>query len=654
MIESIAYYSVKIFGGLIRLLPINVGLWIGRQLGRMAYYIDVKHKYLVYVNLKIAFANTKTPKEIKQIARQVFMNFGQNIIELLRLPLLSHEKYDEYIHMEGKDNIIESLKAKKGVILLAMHYGSWELGSLASAMMGHPYKVIVKSQKRFSRLDQLLNTYRECNGTVTLTRGIGTRDFVRSLHNNEIVAMVVDQGGKEGMLVPFFDRQASMSIGAIRIALKYDTPICFVAIQRQKGPYHRVYIHKALDIQKTGDMEEDIKVNLMKVTTIMEEYIRKKPSEYMWFYKIWKYSKDAMIAILDDGRTGHLRQSQTIAKLLKDNLAHKGMNPRTKILQVRYRNPILPLFISVVSLLARDFFVQGRVGFLRHFLTQDSFHELMSVKADFILSCGSRSAGINYLLSCDQQAKSVAILKPGILSLKYFDLIFLPYHDRERIRKKDAPVVFTKGAPNLIEHGYLEKNKESLLNRYSHLKSLKGYKLGLLLGGDTKEYKFDDKRIRMVVHQIAQVAEALNAEILVTTSRRTPANIDNLLMRELKKHPRCALLIIANRNNIPEAVGGILALSDIVVVSGDSISMISEAASSGKKTIVFAPKARLSSIKDLSKHAKFMDSLNEQGHILTSDFSRLQKAIFDVAKNKITLKPLDDRDIINEALKKII
>ena len=75
-----------------------------------------------------------------------------------------------------------------------------------SSILGHPYKVIVKSQQRFSKLDELLNSYRECGGSSVVTRGRGTREIIESLGKNDIVGMVVDQGGKDGTLVKFFSR----------------------------------------------------------------------------------------------------------------------------------------------------------------------------------------------------------------------------------------------------------------------------------------------------------------------------------------------------------------------------------------------------------------------------------------------------------------
>ena len=202
--EIFYYLILRTFGFLVRLLPVNAALALGRLMGMIVYYFDIRHKRIVSSNLKVAFAKSKGPNEIKQVTKQFFQNYGQNLIEFFRLPLMNREKFAQLIRVEGKEHVTAALQKKKGVILLAMHFGSWELASLSCAMMEQPYKVIVNPQKRYSKLDDLLNSYRSCNGNIVLSRGLGTREMIKSLQNNEIIGLVVDQGGRDGVLVPFF------------------------------------------------------------------------------------------------------------------------------------------------------------------------------------------------------------------------------------------------------------------------------------------------------------------------------------------------------------------------------------------------------------------------------------------------------------------
>lgn len=544
--------------------------------------------------------------------------------------------------------MFKALEQGRGVILLAMHFGSWELASLACAMMGRPYKVVVKPQRN-SRLDDLLNSYRECGGSVVIERGLGTREFVKSLKENNIVAMVVDQGGREGMRVPFFNRQASMSVGAIRMGLKFQTPLCFATITRIQGPYHRLVIQPPLALDHTGNSEKDILTNLTKATQIMEKDIREFPWEYMWFYKIWKYSMEGVTVILNDGRMGHLRQSQAIARQLDTVLSERGISQKTHIVEIKLKNRFSSLLLAWLSLFIRA--LRGRMWILQGFLTPESYESLMSVKADTVISCGSSLAPINYLMAKEQQAKGIVILRPGLLNTNLFDLAVLPQHDiSSRIKNN---VVVTKGAPNLITPDYLDQQSDALTRRFSHLKIRDKMVLGFLIGGDTRHSPLSEKFMKVVIHQIQEVLIALDADILISTSRRTPEKIVNLVQREFKKHPACRLLILANSNNVPEAVGGILGLSDLVVVSGDSISMVSEAAASGKKTVVFPIRSGLTLEEQAHKQQRFIQKLHEQGYILCSDPKDIKQGIYALAKNKIQTRPLDDNSVILEGLRKI-
>lgn len=200
----------------------------------------------------------------------------------------------------------------------------------------------------------------------------------------------------------------------------------------------------------------------------------------------------------------------------------------------------------------------------------------------------------------------------------------------------------TKAALNLITPAYLRQQEQQLLNRYSHLKSNVRTKIGVLLGGDAKGVTFTEAQAALLVRQLKEAAAHYNADILITTSRRTAAAVDALIAKAFKGFDHCALCIIANENNIPEAVGGILALSDIVIVSGESISMVSEAAASGKRTIVYAPQGDYGGDDGL-KYTRFVQRLSGEGYVLACGIKDLGGAIMTMMSRKVTLKVLNDR-----------
>ena len=238
------------------------------------------------------------------------------------------------------------------------------------------------------------------------------------------------------------------------------------------------------------------------------------------------------------------------------------------------------------------------------------------------------------------------------MSQERFDVVVSPQHDKPGIIRR-ARLITPKVSPNLINAAYLKEQAEGLVKHYSHLKGNVRTKFGILLGGDTKGVKFDEAQIHELIVQIKETALHYNADILLTTSRRTPEAIEQIIVKELKNFERCSLCIIANQRNIPEAVGGILGLSDLVIVSGESISMVSEALSSGKRTIVFSPHGQYRD-KPRDKYEAFVLKLNDQGYLMVTSVYDMKAKITQLLNRKITLKTLDDHGIIQSGLEMIV
>jgi lauroyl/myristoyl acyltransferase len=554
--------------------------------------------------------------------------------------------------LQDKENIDRASALGKGVILLAIHSGSWELASVVGGVTKERYHVVANDQSQLPQLDKMLNEYRTIAGAHVITAGVATKEIIRAMRDNEVVSLVLDQGGKTGLAVPFFGKTASMSTGAMRLALKYGCAVCPVWIQRCGNGRHVLKISPAIDLTVTGDMEKDLNVNITKAANHFERLLREHPAEYMWFYKVFKYSSQKRIVIVDDGRTGHLRQSQALARNLSEILKKKGKSIEENIVSLEWRGSWAVSLFSFYVFLAQYLSFLKREDCLKFFLTGPSFKDVMKYKADYVVSCGSQGAGVNFILSQNHLAKSISILTPGLLSQERFDVVVLPQHDKPKTMRR-ARLISPKVSPNLINTVYLKEQSEGLMKRYSHLKGNVRIKFGVLIGGNTQGVKFDGAQIGELMSQIKEAALHYNADILLTTSRRTPGEIEQIILKGLKNFERCSLCIIANQRNIPEAVGGILGLSDLVIVSGESISMVSEALSSGKCTIVFSPHGRYGD-RPRDKYEDFVLKLNEQGYLMVTSADDMKAKITQLLSRKITLKTLDDQSIIQSGLEAII
>ena len=644
--EYIVYILARTASFIISRLPLSFALWIGEIIGLCMYHLHPKRKRIAYANLKAAFSKEKTPHELKNILKSTYRNYGQTIIETLRIPRVDYKYLEKFVSIEHQERVAQAKARGKGVIFLTSHFGSWEILSLKSAQIGHPIHVLARPQ-RHQRLNDLLNKYREKLGCKVINRGMSARAIIKALKENKIIGILADQDvGKAGFYIDLFGRPASHAIGAARLARDTGAVILPAFIVREKGPVHTVKLDDIIEVPKTHDKDRDVENALKVHARVLESYVTQYTDQWMWVYTRWKSTPLRKIVILNDGRAGHLNQSLAVLETIKKCRRDAGFtdeNTHVKIIDVKYKNrsgrailTFLALFVSHRR--------QGSMQHLKFALREDSYKELMKSYADIIISCGSSSVPVNIYLKRENNAKNVVIMKPGILGLRNFNIVIMPKHDRPRERQN---VIITEGSPNLINR---ESMKDGLDRIRGRIKQDKKKRLGLLLGGNNPEYELTASLANKLIDGIEKSLKEFDMELLVTTSRRTPKEVEELLKKRIGINPRCKLLIIANEDNIQNAVGGILELSDAVLVSGESVSMVSEAASSGKNTISFD----LIKKKGSTKHDRALKELNKENYILRTTVDNIYETIAGLLLRKNPLRKLNDAEKMYKKLYRII
>lgn len=645
IVDYLGFLIVKFFGPIIRIMPLNWSLFLGRRIGDLIYTFDIRHRNLAFANLKIALGREREPEELLKIVKSFYRKYGQNMIDIFLMPLADKNFIKKYMEVEGKENIDEAFRRGKGVILLAVHAGSWELSNSVCAGIGFPFNFFIRQQK-WPRLNKLLNSYRRERGCKIIEKELQIRSLIECLKKNEAIGMTIDQGGKLGEVVEFFGKEASMPTGAIRLALKYGSTIISAYYLRTQNFYNKVIIAAPFEIKKTGQLDQDVEYNLKNILKSYEDLIRRYPDEYLWTYKIWKYSGQRNILILGDGKTGHLRQSEALAEVIKEDLENRGKKVRINLVEAKFKNKFSQLVFSLNSIFAAKGINKGKLKLLKSCLRDDAYDQLKGISPEIIISAGSSLSALNYILSGINLAKSVVIMRPpAYLSIKRFDLIVAPLHDAVR---KTKNVIQTQGALNLVTDQYLKRETEALLKVAGLSSVLKDQtNIGLLLGGNSKDFKLDKETIKNIIAQLKKFADESKPNLLVSTSRRTPVEVEVLLKNNFSGYELCKLLIIANEKNYLEVVGGILGLSKIVIISPESISMISEAASSGRSVIVF-------DVKVSPKHRKFLNYLSKNKYIYLVKPNEILSCLNKINTSSIQMKVLNDRELVKHNLNKII
>jgi mitochondrial fission protein ELM1 len=213
-------------------------------------------------------------------------------------------------------------------------------------------------------------------------------------------------------------------------------------------------------------------------------------------------------------------------------------------------------------------------------LSRDSRNELAPPWPDIVLGAGRRVASVARTIKrlSGGHTFAVQIMDPGRFARRDLDLIAVPHHDRA---PPGPNVFFIAGAPHRIRPDTLAQAAEAWRSRLAHLpKPL----IAVLIGGGAKGRALEGAAMEDLAARLEAFARRAGGSLLITSSRRTePAALTTLLARvSVPRHVHRW----GDAGENPYL--GFLALADAVVVTGDSMSMCSEACASGAPVYIFA------------------------------------------------------------------
>jgi len=278
----------KFLSFFIYLLPLRLGLKIGRYLGKFFFYILKKQRNTALANLDIAFGRTRSLKEKAIIVRGLFENLGKNFVEVISLSKFSRRNIDRYITCRNLEVIQRLIRQGKGGIILSAHLGNWELLAHYFAIKGYSVNVIAR-RIRMELLEKFLHRIRSRHGVNVLYRDASTKDVIALLKRNEFVGVMPDQDMESvsGVFVDFFGRPAYTPNGPAILNRLTGTPIipCFII---RKGFGHEILIEEPIEISASQDRDRNILKNTQRYTKVIENYIKNFPTQWVWFHERWK------------------------------------------------------------------------------------------------------------------------------------------------------------------------------------------------------------------------------------------------------------------------------------------------------------------------------------------------------------------------------
>ena len=271
-----------------RAVPLTLRSGLFTAIALLYYHLFPRHRLIALHNLKYAFPE-KNMGEIITIAKGVYINIAIVWAEFFDIPSLSKDNVADIMETEGIDNCREALKRGRGVLLFSAHFGNWELSTAAVSLLLAPIVVLYRRLDN-AFLDDLIFLVRASTGNMPLDKEKAMRQMLRSLQNNMIVGILIDQNmaQREGVFVDFFSRPACTTDVVAQLALRSHAAVIPAFSLRMPDGRYRLILGREMEILETGDWDSDVAVNTQNFTRVVEEMVRKYPDQWLWVHNRWK------------------------------------------------------------------------------------------------------------------------------------------------------------------------------------------------------------------------------------------------------------------------------------------------------------------------------------------------------------------------------
>lgn len=223
------------------------------------------------------------------------------------------------------------------------------------------------------------------------------------------------------------------------------------------------------------------------------------------------------------------------------------------------------------------------------------------------IGCGRASALFTRMLRplADGNCHTVQILDPR-LDPVHWDTVIAPRHDQ-----LTGPNVLTPlGSLNPVDDDWLADARRG----FATLQDLPAPRLGVLVGGRRKGMTLDAGYGEALAAHLLATWRAQGGSVLLVASRRTPAALAGVLRHALRDIPGlCWIDADDGVNPYP----GVLAWADRLLVTPDSVNMLSEACAVGCPVGTFATAPLPEKIERFHRGLREAGRLTEPGQAAT-------------------------------------
>ncbi|WP_447528080.1 lysophospholipid acyltransferase family protein [Vreelandella sp. TE19] len=261
-------------------------LWrVASLLGPQVYRFSKRERRVTELNLNEVYPSA-TAKEQKHLAKQSLKHSTATMLELGFAWMAAPERVAaSIVEVHGRDKLDSARAEGRGVIVLAPHFGNWEV--LNFWLSSHfPFTAMYEPPK-INDLEPIIRHGRERMGaSLVPTNPRGVAALLKALKRSEAIGILPDQEPNwgSGVFAPFFGRPAYTATLLPKLVVRTQARVVTGVALRVPG---KGFVIHFLDADERVYSEEDV-TSATGVNASVEASIALAPEQYQWEYKRYR------------------------------------------------------------------------------------------------------------------------------------------------------------------------------------------------------------------------------------------------------------------------------------------------------------------------------------------------------------------------------
>ncbi len=287
MLDFVVYLLYRAGLAIAVAIPMRLLFAVGQCLGLCAWLVSGKYRCLAERNVAIAFADEKTPGEVRRLVRRHFQRLGANLLCSTKLTAMSPEKILQRVHVDNIEAMDREFRAGVPVVLILSHLGIWELfAQLMPKFVGYVRNASVYQKLGNRFVDAHVRRTRGQTGLELFDRQQGFQPVIDLLRSGGGVGVLSDQhAGDHGLWTPFFGRLASTSPLSALLAKRTRAALIAAGVYTIGPARWRLVFTERFDRPKA---DASVAALTAEINRIIEQQIRVAPEDWFWVHNRWK------------------------------------------------------------------------------------------------------------------------------------------------------------------------------------------------------------------------------------------------------------------------------------------------------------------------------------------------------------------------------